>query len=114
MGPASTFAITGVVKDQRGDAVGGEKLLHPEPLLHGFANAMTKQNRGPDGNAGRLDKDCVRMMGRAGNRVAGSALMHSRGDAAALRPAEGAVAKNHELTDARDRIRKRGAVRPTR
>jgi hypothetical protein len=49
-GPAGAFAVAGVVKDQRGDAVGGEKLLHAEPLLHGFANAMTKQNRGPRGN----------------------------------------------------------------
>ena len=32
-------------------------------LLHGFANAMTKQNRAPGWRGRGLDKDCVKMMG---------------------------------------------------
>ena len=50
--------------------MGGEKLLHTEPLLHGLANAMTKQNRPPRGSGSRFNKDRIKMMGCAGNGVA--------------------------------------------
>jgi hypothetical protein len=114
MRPAAAFAITGVVKNQRSDAVGGEKLLHAEPLLHGFANAMTKQDCGACGTSSRLNKNGVKKMIRTAKVVTRSTVMNSRGDAAAFRPPERAIAKNQEPASERKGKRKGNAVQVIR
>jgi hypothetical protein len=61
---------------------------------------MTKQNCGVGRDANRFDKDRIENMSCVGNRKAGCTLVDARGNAAAFRPSESAVAENHEPADA--------------